>query len=538
MSGLKMIGDMSELFAPIPEDRLAVLLDECGARAAEIKEVSQTAKTLLARVGGYFIEGNWDTTRSFAPNMLELLGEDNALKALYAHYWQKAMDLTDVLDHMPEKRRTEWREFIRTRETPPFTEDFVYPTLRDLVMQREKFLAERVEGLFYALSREHVTNKPEGFSTRMILPYVLDDFGVTHYMSGHIHDLRCLVAKFMGQDTPDYNGNRPLIQTLYRETGVWHSVDGGALEIKTFKKGTAHLKVHEDIAWRLNTILAYLHPMAIPSEFRKPPAKKPKVTLTSDLVPFPVVALLDGMGRVSPLGEGAFSMHLPSSEDKMIRAQAADIMKLIGGVQMDRHAFLFDYNPESVIREITVSRLVPNKKTHQFYPTPKGLASFVRQEAELAGHHTVLEPSAGLGALIEGLDPEKVTAIEVSSLFGHALRRRGFKVTNADFLAWSDANRGQMFDRIVMNPPFHSGQARAHVEHAVRHLAPGGILVAVVPEGFSPGDMNGCLYTVTEPAAGLFDGTGVSVRVIKVMPSRAAPARDLLGEPLAEACNA
>ena len=37
------------------------------------------------------------------------------------------------------------------------------------------------------------------------------------------------------------------------------------------QKGTAHFEIHPDMAWKLNCVLASMHPMAIPAEFRQKP---------------------------------------------------------------------------------------------------------------------------------------------------------------------------------------------------------------------------------------------------------------------------
>ena len=42
------------------------------------------------------------------------------------------------------------------------------------------------------------------------------------------------------------------------------------------KKGTAHFEIHPDMAWKLNCVLASMHPMAIPAEFRQKPKKQTK----------------------------------------------------------------------------------------------------------------------------------------------------------------------------------------------------------------------------------------------------------------------
>ena len=97
---------------------------------------------------------------------------------------------------------------------------------------------------------------------------------------------------------------------------------------------------------------------------------------------------------------------------------------------------------------------------------------------------TVLEPSAGTGALLEALGTHAgVTVVEISHQLAEALRTRYplCDVRCADFLALGD-ELGP-FDRIVMNPPFERGADIEHIRHAYAKLNPGGRLVAICANG-------------------------------------------------------
>ncbi len=112
---------------------------------------------------------------------------------------------------MPEGRRWEWYEQIKNREVPKFERGAVISTLKDMLLNRDRFLAERVDGIFKALSKEHVTNQPQGFSKRMIL-YVYDNLGLTtHKNVGHVNDLRAVISKFMERDEPKYTSTGDIL---------------------------------------------------------------------------------------------------------------------------------------------------------------------------------------------------------------------------------------------------------------------------------------------------------------------------------------
>ncbi len=205
--------------------------------------------------------------------------------------------MTDVYEYMPNNRRKEWNEQIMEMKTPDFEEETVRPTIMDLLNSRQKFFSERVDGIFRALSGEHVTNRPEGFGKRMILSRVFNEYGHTnHDMAGYISDLRQVIAKFMGRDEPKWWATNDALQTSRVNHGEWLTLDGGALRIRSYLKGTAHLEVHPDMAWRLNCILANLYPLAIPPQFRQKPKRKLKdFVMMGQPLPFAVLEELAQM---------------------------------------------------------------------------------------------------------------------------------------------------------------------------------------------------------------------------------------------------
>lgn len=115
---------------------------------------------------------------------------------IWAEYWKKVTDMTNVLLIMPASRRDEWREqfiegkqeTIKTDRTgyqmkvkefvgvPEFKAETVIPMMLNLLNDRHKYLSERVYGLFKALSPAHKTNKTNGFSERLIIADCISDF--------------------------------------------------------------------------------------------------------------------------------------------------------------------------------------------------------------------------------------------------------------------------------------------------------------------------------------------------------------------------
>lgn len=129
-------------------------------------------------------------------------------------------------------------------------------------------------------------------------------------------------------------------------------------------------------------------------------------------------------------------------------------------------------------------------KNHGWFPTPDAVAETVVNEAGLVRAYqdrglpplAVLEPSAGLGSLarrcVEAgavVDCVEAHMDRAGALAGAKIYRR---VIGADFL--TVAPRGELYDRIVMNPPFDRERDIDHVLHALQFLKPNGRLVAIM----------------------------------------------------------
>ncbi len=121
----------------------------------------------------------------------------------------------------------------------------------------------------------------------------------------------------------------------------------------------------------------------------------------------------------------------------------------------------------------------------QLFPTPATLAARVVELANVRPGHSVLEPSAGTGALLNALPTIRpggfVVAVEINHQLAEMLRPIADSVRCSDFLTLGD-DLGT-FDRIVMNPPFEAASDIRHVLHALKFLKPGGRLVSIVAAG-------------------------------------------------------
>ena len=509
----ELIADaMADFFAPTSTDMVHGLVAEYRRDRQRIAEVVQFANSdALKGVWHYFASGNADENRgrtSLQKSVEQAFREAGAIGVLNATYWNRALELTDVYDAMPQARRSQWHEQMRNPEgrkghgsepelppLPDFEEETVRSTLLELLNSRAKFLAERVDGIFRALSGEHVTNSPAAFSKRMIIGHLVSSYGTTTDRVGFINDLRCVIAKFMGRDEPGWNATGSVVTRARREKrGEWVTLDGGALRLRAYKCGTAHLEVHPDMAWRLNCVLAQLYPLAIPPEFRAKPKKKVKdFVMMGRPLPFAVIAALESLETaysfIENTGPNAWREKYRREPIKNglsprggFSAEAERVIAYIGGVKTKNERgteyFAFDYDPREVIAEIICTGCLPDQQSHQYYPTPESLAKVAVEMAQIEPHHECLEPSAGTGGIADLLPKTVTTCVEISPLHCKVLEAKGHNVVQADFVKWESAYR---FDRIVMNPPYSEGRWQAHLEHAAGMLTDDGRLVAILP---------------------------------------------------------
>lgn len=113
-----------------------------------------------------------------------------------------------------------------------------------------------------------------------------------------------------------------------------------------------------------------------------------------------------------------------------------------------------------------------------FYRTPKKAAEWLIGEADLRKDDFILEPSCGDGALLDAMRGHKTFGYEFHGGRVQQCRDKGHNVKQANFL---QVEASPQFDKVVMNPPFAGKHYQKHVDHALKFLKPGGVLVAILP---------------------------------------------------------
>lgn len=146
-------------------------------------------------------------------------------------------------------------------------------------------------------------------------------------------------------------------------------------------------------------------------------------------------------------------------------------------------AHLFTRDPRVALGlAIANGEITDNANRLQQFFTPCALAERLAAMANIEACDTVLEPSAGRGALALAARRRSgiVRCVEIDPVLGQALTDLGFPTLVQDFLTTFPV---PTYNVVLMNPPFANGQDIAHITHALKFLRPGGRLVSVASRG-------------------------------------------------------
>jgi len=112
----------------------------------------------------------------------------------------------------------------------------------------------------------------------------------------------------------------------------------------------------------------------------------------------------------------------------------------------------------------------------EFFPTPAWLTEEMLSLVNLRSVHSILEPSAGKGDIIEVIRSKmhrpRIYCCEIDPELQMILNGKGVTILNDDFLSFTA--QGYYFDLVVMNPPFSQGAQ--HLLHAWNIISEGEIL--------------------------------------------------------------
>ncbi len=162
------------------------------------------------------------------------------------------------------------------------------------------------------------------------------------------------------------------------------------------------------------------------------------------------------------------------------RLHGLQIDTILAGADMDAQRGRFDR-----LRNRHKNGTAPVAVTaFQLFQTPPDLAAQLVALLDLAPGARVLEPSAGLGRLLDAIAPHapaEIVAVETAPQLCAQLFKQDrpcVRLVQRDFLACTPADLGG-FDAVAMNPPFHMRADIRHTLHALTFLRPGGALAGL-----------------------------------------------------------
>jgi len=184
-------------------------------------------------------------------------------------------------------------------------------------------------------------------------------------------------------------------------------------------------------------------------------------------------------------------VKLPSEQlDRKLYQEVAKALELIGGKWKGGKVFgfVFETDPTDLLEEIANGEKRNLKKEFQFFATPEKLADELVYLAELKPHDTILEPSAGQGAIIKAINkvcdcvPDCFELMYVNTVI---LNKSGlrFNLIGDDFLK----HTGKTYTKIIANPPFTKNQDIDHLKEMYECLSRGGRLVCITSESWVNG---------------------------------------------------
>jgi phospholipid N-methyltransferase len=181
-------------------------------------------------------------------------------------------------------------------------------------------------------------------------------------------------------------------------------------------------------------------------------------------------------------------LFLTAQLDRKTYLEVNKVLEIIGGKWNKKEkAHIFPSDAFSVVDDVILNGEVTCPKDEfNYFPTPDKVVAKLIDLAEIKNGMTVLEPSAGQGAILKSI----LKSAEYLEITGVELMDENFEILKKSFpnvdLVKGDFLKLPIFglvDRIVMNPPFCKKQEIKHVLHAYDNLREGGILVSVMSPG-------------------------------------------------------
>lgn len=191
-------------------------------------------------------------------------------------------------------------------------------------------------------------------------------------------------------------------------------------------------------------------------------------------------------------------LKLPAVQfNKKSYAEAKKWIEEAGGswVGGKTQGFTFPFNPERVFSILNAGKRCNLQQEFQFFETPDHVADWlVMLAGGISENDIVLEPSAGRGALIRAVHRSCpgiiVDCYELMPENRELLNQvDNINLRGSDFVS----ECGEMYTKIIANPPFTGNQDIEHVKAMYWHLSVGGVLAAITSPHWKLGSEKKCV---------------------------------------------
>ena len=158
-------------------------------------------------------------------------------------------------------------------------------------------------------------------------------------------------------------------------------------------------------------------------------------------------------------------LYLPEGQlDRKLYVAVNKVLVAIGGKwNRKARAHIFDCYPDYKIEEILLTGSYTDaQKEYGFFETPDGLAKRMVEMANIQPGETVLEPSAGRGAIWKFIGYPVCDCIEINRENQLYANKIDMPLVGNDFF-----NFHNKYDVIIANPPFTRQQDIDHITHMI-----------------------------------------------------------------------
>lgn len=121
--------------------------------------------------------------------------------------------------------------------------------------------------------------------------------------------------------------------------------------------------------------------------------------------------------------------------------------------------------------------------------TSQAVINAMLAKTHIDDHHCVLEPSAGVGVIADGIKQvypkAKITCVELNQYRVDVLRSKGYDTVHSNFFHYKPEHG---FDHIIASPTFKDNVDCDHVRHMYTMLNDGGEIVSLMSPAWMTGE--------------------------------------------------